>query len=53
MLDWGCGNGRVYKYFSDKNQIYGVDINKEGINWCLENISSNFFRFPTRPASPF
>ena len=42
ILDWGCGSGRVCKYFSDKDQIYGVDINKEGINWCLENISSNF-----------
>ena len=28
--------------FSDKNQIYGVDVNKDGIDWCLENISSNF-----------
>ena len=42
ILDWGCGSGRVCRYFSNKNQIYGVDINKEGIDWCLENISSNF-----------
>jgi len=42
ILDWGCGSGRVCRYFSDKDQIYGVDINKEGIDWCLENISSNF-----------
>ena len=42
VLDWGCGCGRVCKYFLDTNQIYGVDINKGGIDWCLENISSNF-----------
>lgn len=42
ILDWGCGSGRVCRYFSDKNQIYGVDINKDGIDWCVKNISSNF-----------
>ena len=42
VLDWGCGCGRVCKYFLDTNRIYGVDINKDGVDWCLENISSNF-----------
>jgi len=42
MLDWGCGCGRVCKYFLNNNRIYGVDINKDGVDWCLENISSNF-----------
>ena len=41
-LDWGCGCGRVCKHFGDTNHIYGVDINENAINWCLENISSNF-----------
>ena len=42
ILDWGCGCGRVCKHFGDTNHIYGVDINENAINWCLENISSNF-----------
>lgn len=43
VLDWGCGCGRVLTHFSNTNkQIHGVDINKDGIDWCLENISSNF-----------
>ena len=42
ILDWGCGCGRVCKHFWDTNLIYGVDINENAINWCLENICSNF-----------
>jgi SAM-dependent methyltransferase len=42
VLDWGCGCGRVSKYFFEKSDIFGVDINKNAVDWCVQNLSPNY-----------
>jgi SAM-dependent methyltransferase len=54
ILDWGCGCGRVLQHFSGlNNQMHGVDINQDGIDWCIKNISSNFSVSKLDPPLPF
>jgi ubiquinone/menaquinone biosynthesis C-methylase UbiE len=41
VLDFGCGNGRVIRYFNDKPEtcrLYGTDIDAESVNWCRKNL---------------
>ena len=51
ILDVGCGIGRMAipltDYISDAGSYYGIDIVKDGIKWCDEEISRRFnnFRF--------
>ena len=35
LLDYGCGLGRFYPYFSDKCEYYGIDISSAMIDECL------------------
>jgi len=38
VLDVGCGKGRNLDYFIANNfNVYGVDVNKEHIEWVLQN----------------
>ena len=43
ILDMGCGTGHFIKYLEDKgyNNILGIDISKEQVEYCKKNISSN------------
>jgi ubiquinone/menaquinone biosynthesis C-methylase UbiE len=37
VLDFGCGSGRVIRYFQDAPtscQLYGTDIDSELVSWC-------------------
>jgi len=49
VLDVGCGIGRMSvpltKYLSQSGGYYGFDIVSMGIDWCKENISSEFPNF--------
>ena len=41
ILDFGCGNGRVMRYFADQPsscRLYGTDVDKESIGWCRKNL---------------
>lgn len=41
ILDFGCGNGRVIRFFRDKPEschLYGTDIDSESINWCRKHL---------------
>jgi SAM-dependent methyltransferase len=40
ILDFGCGCGRMARWWSDLPQlaIHGCDYNKELVNWCQENL---------------
>lgn len=42
VLDFGCGCGRVLRYWRDLNetQLFGVDINPLLIQWCRSKLSS-------------
>lgn len=42
ILDFGCGCGRVLRYFSflsNHSNLYGCDYNKKLVKWCKENLS--------------
>jgi len=36
VLDWGCGSGRVLRYFapSTTTKVTGIDIDPQAIAWC-------------------
>jgi len=49
MLDIGCGTGRktwpLTQYFDARGVYEGVDITKQGIDWCGEKITPRFPNF--------
>lgn len=49
VLDIGCGIGRMAvpltQYLSEKGSYTGVDIVKNGIDWCDRNISAKYPNF--------
>jgi len=52
ILDWGCGCGRLTRYFRylDSVSITGVDIDEDNISWCSKNLPfGNFFGVPLLP----
>jgi len=58
ILDFGCGCGRVLKYFSkmtDHAEFHGSDIDPEAIAWCQEHLShvAGFVVNPPYPPAPF
>jgi SAM-dependent methyltransferase len=40
VLDWGCGCGRVARFFSParREALTGIDIDPENVAWCRENL---------------
>ncbi len=52
ILDWGCGCGRVTRYFSRTRgpAITGVDIDAESIRWCRSHL--RFGEFDAIPLHP-
>ena len=58
ILDFGCGCGRVIRYFSkltDNAEFHGSDIDPEAIGWCQQNLAhlGQFVVNPTSPPLPF
>jgi len=49
ILDFGCGVGRVIRYFNTLNgpALYGTDYNPDLIVWCRKNLK--FAEFQTNP----
>ena len=52
ILDWGCGCGRVARYFAGNrnSSLFGVDIDADNIEWCRRNLP--FGTFSTIPLHP-
>jgi SAM-dependent methyltransferase len=51
VLDFGCGCGRVTRYFRDhRGQIAGSDVSADAIAWCRDNLS--FGRFEVNGLAP-
>lgn len=51
-LDWGCGCGRLARYFKDfsKTSFTGVDIDSDNIQWCRKNLPfGSYFEIPKYP----
>lgn len=38
VLDWGCGCGRVFRYFSNLRSVIATDVDPINIEWCRANI---------------
>ncbi len=52
VLDWGCGCGRVSRYFLQQSgcQLTGVDVDEENVGWCCEHLpGGSFAAVPLRP----
>lgn len=52
VLDWGCGSGRVTRYFARHAnvRVTGIDIDADNIGWCRENMPfANFHVAPLHP----
>ena len=51
VLDFGCGCGRVTRYFGDHDgRVAGSDVNRDAIAWCRENL--RFATFETNGLAP-
>ncbi len=52
ILDWGCGCGRITRYFENLKSpsITGVDIDTDNIGWCNKYLKfGNFLSIPLHP----
>ncbi len=52
VLDWGCGCGRVSRYFLQLPgcRLTGVDVDPENVGWCREHLPGGAFEVvPLRP----
>lgn len=50
VLEFGCGCGRVARYFPG---ISGCDYNPELVAWCQQNLDGDFRVNDLRPPSPY
>ncbi len=56
ILDWGCGAGRVTRYFVSETPcaVTGADIDPDNIAWCRQNYPKGRFEVvPLRPPTGF
>jgi 2-polyprenyl-3-methyl-5-hydroxy-6-metoxy-1,4-benzoquinol methylase len=56
ILDWGCGSGRVSRYFCKvaKSRLWGVDIDGDNIEYCTQHYSHGIFsKIPLNPPTEF
>ena len=52
ILDWGCGSGRVTRYFSGLQNVKltGADIDVDNLNWCKRELGfGEFILIPLHP----
>ena len=42
VLDFGCGCGRVIRFFGDVQNLWGTDIDAKAIAWCEKNLPGSF-----------
>jgi SAM-dependent methyltransferase len=51
VLDFGCGCGRVTRYWHDfRGSVAGSDVSADAIEWCRANLA--FARFETNALAP-
>jgi len=51
VLDFGCGCGRVTRYFHEfAGEVAGSDVSAQAIDWCRENL--RFARFEVNGLAP-
>lgn len=52
VLDFGCGCGRVARWFPFNN-IYGCDVDQEAVRWCSANLNGHFTHIDPMPTLPY
>jgi SAM-dependent methyltransferase len=51
VLDFGCGCGRVARYWAEfAGTVYGSDLDRPAVDWCRRNLS--FARFEVNGLEP-
>jgi SAM-dependent methyltransferase len=55
VLDFGCGCGRVLRFFPRRAGLVGCDIDAEAIAWCQQALGdrARFYATMPRPPLPF
>jgi SAM-dependent methyltransferase len=55
ILDFGCGCGRLARYFTidPAHRLVGVDIDGENVDWCRANLAGDFLVNSREPPLPF
>jgi len=43
VLDFGCRAGRIIRYFDPEKEIWGVDVRKDIIDWCNDQLPYKFW----------
>lgn len=53
VFDWGCGSGRVLRYFMHNNEhveVWGGDVDKDNLSWCVESFpDAKLLALPLEP----
>lgn len=46
ILDWGCGCGRIARFFTEHypDKLTGIDIDPDNVGWCAANLSGGAFQ---------
>lgn len=39
VLDFGCGVGRILRWWPDREHVWGCDVNPKLVAWCQENLA--------------
>jgi SAM-dependent methyltransferase len=56
ILDWGCGCGRLARYFENERgiSVTGADVDPDAVSWCAENLKFGHFQtIPLHPPTEF
>lgn len=56
VLDWGCGSGRMLRYFPSTalKSLTGIDIDEQAIEWCRQAFpDGRFVAVAPEPPTPF
>ncbi len=56
VLDFGCGCGRVSRWFAQtlpRATVHGCDVRAAGIEWCKQHLRGDYRHSSTTPPLPF
>ena len=54
VLDWGCGCGRVSRYFRPPGALTGVDVDPDNVRWCQQYLDhGRYAPIPIYPPTSF
>ena len=55
ILDWGCGCGRLTRYFGERTPatLTGIDIDADNVAWCQQHLpAGRFLHISAEPPTP-